>query len=258
MLIDWFTVAAQLLNFLVLVWLMKRFLYQPVLAAIAAREQGISAGLADAAARLDAAHKLDAQVAAKNIAFDQQRTTLLAEAVTAAQVQNAALLEQGKTVDAAQRALATAALAEEQERLCAAVTLQARDEVLAGLRQALTDLGDASLEDAMVRSFVRRLTGLDASSRVKLASAAALDPASAAFRTAFALDAHQQEMLTAALAASGIAPQTVHFMCAPHLLCGIELHLAGWSLAWSIDQYVQDFAKRSSMALHVDTFEVAR
>ena len=30
MLIDWFTVGAQVLNFIILVWLMKRFLYQPV------------------------------------------------------------------------------------------------------------------------------------------------------------------------------------------------------------------------------------
>ena len=43
MLIDWFTVGAQLLNFLILVCLMKRFLYQPVLDAIAAREQKIAA-----------------------------------------------------------------------------------------------------------------------------------------------------------------------------------------------------------------------
>ena len=38
MLIDWFTVGAQVLNFLILVWLMKRFLYKPVLDAIDARE----------------------------------------------------------------------------------------------------------------------------------------------------------------------------------------------------------------------------
>jgi hypothetical protein len=31
MLIDWFTVGAQALNFLILVWLMKRFLYKPIL-----------------------------------------------------------------------------------------------------------------------------------------------------------------------------------------------------------------------------------
>ena len=34
MLIDWFTVAAQVVNFLILVWLLKRFLYQPILNAI--------------------------------------------------------------------------------------------------------------------------------------------------------------------------------------------------------------------------------
>src|SRR5580700_8958502 len=51
MLIDWFTVGAQALNFIILVWLLKRFLYQPILNAIDAREQRISAQLADAQAK---------------------------------------------------------------------------------------------------------------------------------------------------------------------------------------------------------------
>jgi len=42
MLIDWFTVGAQALNFLILVWLMKRFLYKPVLHAIDEREMRIA------------------------------------------------------------------------------------------------------------------------------------------------------------------------------------------------------------------------
>ena len=44
MLIDWFTVGAQALNFLILVWLMKRFLYKPILHAIDAREKRIATG----------------------------------------------------------------------------------------------------------------------------------------------------------------------------------------------------------------------
>ena len=52
MLIDWFTVGAQALNFLLLVWLLKRFLYQPILDAISAREQRTALQLADAAAAL--------------------------------------------------------------------------------------------------------------------------------------------------------------------------------------------------------------
>ena len=51
MLIDWFTVGAQVVNFLILVWLLKRFLYKPILAAIDAREKRIAAELADANAK---------------------------------------------------------------------------------------------------------------------------------------------------------------------------------------------------------------
>ena len=48
MLIDWFTVGAQALDFIILVWLLKRFLYRPILNAVDAREQRIAAELADA------------------------------------------------------------------------------------------------------------------------------------------------------------------------------------------------------------------
>ena len=50
MLIDWFTVGAQALNFLILVWLLKRFLYKPILHAIDEREKGIAAQLASSEA----------------------------------------------------------------------------------------------------------------------------------------------------------------------------------------------------------------
>jgi F-type H+-transporting ATPase subunit b len=257
MLIDWFTVAAQLLNFLVLVWLMKRFLYQPVLAAIAAREQVIATGLADAAARMDAARDMGAAVDARRAAFDRQSAALLADAATAAQARSATLLEEGKAADAAQRAQGAAALDAEQARLCAAVTLRARDEVLCAVRQALADLGDASLEDVIVRTFIRRLEQLDSAARAQVAQAVARDPAGADVRTAFPLDAHQQAALATALAACGIGAGGLRFSCAPDLMCGIEIRLAGWSLAWNLDQFVTCFAQRSAVALHAGAVPVA-
>ena len=48
MLIDWFTVCAQIVNFLVLVALLKHFLYGPILRAMDAREQTIAGRLAEA------------------------------------------------------------------------------------------------------------------------------------------------------------------------------------------------------------------
>ena len=57
MLIDWFTVGAQVVNFLILVWLLKRFLYRPILDAIDAREKRIARVLADTDAKKAAAQK---------------------------------------------------------------------------------------------------------------------------------------------------------------------------------------------------------
>ena len=48
MLIDWFTVVAQIVNFLVLVALLKHFLYGRLVEAIDAREKRIAARLAEA------------------------------------------------------------------------------------------------------------------------------------------------------------------------------------------------------------------
>jgi len=248
MLIDWFTVAAQLLNFLVLVWLMKRFLYQPVLAAIAAREQHIAAGLADAAAHRDAARQSEDALAVKSAAFDQQRAELLAAAVTAAQAQNVALLEQGKAADAAQRAQAGAALSADQARLSAAITLQARDEVLAVARRVLADLADASLEASMVRAFLRKLADMDAPARARMTAAAAQDSAPEV-RSAFVMDANVQAALKVALAGYGIAPKALQFTYSPALVCGIVVRVGGWSLAWNLDDYLQGYAARSSTAL---------
>ena len=43
MLIDWFTVAAQAINFLILVLLLRRFLYGPIVKAMDDREAAINA-----------------------------------------------------------------------------------------------------------------------------------------------------------------------------------------------------------------------
>ncbi len=77
MLIDWFTIVAQALNFLILVWLMKRYLYKPILHAIDEREKRIAAELADAAKKKIEAQKESDDYKQKNKEFDEQRAGLL-------------------------------------------------------------------------------------------------------------------------------------------------------------------------------------
>ena len=89
MLIDWFTVVAQALNFLILVWLMKRFLYKPVLNAIDAREKRIAMELADAKSKKAEAKKDRDEFQQKNEEFDGQRAALLSKATEEAKAERA-------------------------------------------------------------------------------------------------------------------------------------------------------------------------
>ena len=95
MLIDWYTVGAQALNFVILVWLMKRYLYKPILHAIDAREKRIAAELADAAAKETEAHKERDEFQRKSDELDQQRAALLKKATDDANAERQRLFERG-------------------------------------------------------------------------------------------------------------------------------------------------------------------
>ena len=92
MLIDWFTVGAQALNFLLLVWLLRRYLYRPILAAIDSREKRIAAELADAAAKQSDAKKERDLFEKKNRELDNDRAALLKAATDSAEVERQRLL----------------------------------------------------------------------------------------------------------------------------------------------------------------------
>ena len=93
MLIDWFTVAAQALNFVILAWLMKRFLYKPILDAIDAREKRIATELAAASRKkTEAQHERD-EFQKKNDDFEQQRAALLEKARADADAERQTLMD---------------------------------------------------------------------------------------------------------------------------------------------------------------------
>src|SRR5476651_363481 len=135
MLIDWFTVGAQVLNFLILVWLMRRFLYRPILQAIDAREKRIAAELADADAKRAEAKKDRDEFQHKNEEFDRQRAALLAKATDEAKTERQRLLEEARKAADALSAKRAEALKNDAKNLGEAVARRTQEEVFAIARK---------------------------------------------------------------------------------------------------------------------------
>jgi F-type H+-transporting ATPase subunit b len=243
MLIDWFTVAAQALNFLILVWLMKRFLYKPILHAIDAREERIAKELADADAKKTEAQKERDEFEHKNQEFDQQRAALLSKATDEAQGERQRLLDEARKAAAALSSKRQEALRNEEQNLHQAISRRTQQEVFAIARKALTDLATTSLEERLGEVFTRRLREMDGHAKAGFAEAlkTASDPA--VVRSAFDLPVEQRAAIQNALNETFSAEIHVRFETAPDLISGIEITTNGQKVAWSIADYLVSLKK---------------
>jgi F-type H+-transporting ATPase subunit b len=250
MLNGWFTIAAQAFNFLILVWLLKRFLYKPILDAIDQREKGIAAQLASGVAKTAEAQKERDDLQHKNEAFDQERASLLTKASDEAKAQGQKLLDQAKTDSDALRAKRQADLETEQQHLNQDIRRWTQQQVFAVARKALTDLSGASLDARMGDVFVERIRALQGPAKEELATAFKTSNPTISVHSAFDLPAAQQGAITSAVTETFAPDAHVQFETAPELIGGIELSANGHKIAWSIADYLATLEKSAGDLVH--------
>ena len=243
MLLDWFTIGAQALNFLILVWLMKRFLYKPILNAIDAREKLIAKELADADAKKSEAQKERDEFQKKNEEFDQQRAALLTKATDEAKAERVRLLEEARKAADALSAKRQESLINDAHNLNQAISRLTQKEVFAITRKALTDLATTSLEERMGEVFDRRLRELNGQAKTVLGDALKKNSEPALIRSTFDLPAAQRAAIQNALNETFSAEIHIRFETSPDLVSGIELSANGQKVGWTIADYLASLEK---------------
>jgi F-type H+-transporting ATPase subunit b len=243
MLIDWFTVGAQALNFLILVWLLRRFLYKPVLKAIDAREKKIAAELADAAAKEAEAQKQRDEFQRKNEELDQQRAALLKKATEDGNAERDRLFAEARKAADASSEKRRETLRSDAHTLNQAIRRRTQEEVFAIARKALADLSTTTLEERMAEVFIRRVREMDDATKATLADAArkAADPV--VVRSAFELPDKERAAIQDALNRAFSADVRIRFETAPELVAGIECATNGHKVGWSIADYLGSLEK---------------
>jgi len=243
MLIDWFTVAAQALNFVILVWLMKRFLYKPILHAIDEREKRIASELANADKKKAEAKKESDEFKLKNEQFDQHRAALMSKATKDANAERQRLLDEARQAADALSTQRQETLRSEEHNLHQAISHLTEQEVFAIARKALTDLSSTSLEERMSAVFIKRLRNLDSPAKTGLGEALKTASEPALVRSAFDLPEKQRAAIQNALNETCSAEIHIRFETAPNLISGIELTANGQKVAWSIADYLKSLEK---------------
>ena len=250
--IDWFTVIAQAVNFLILVWLLKRFLYKPILHAIDEREKGIAAQLAQAEAKKAEAQKEQDNFQHKNEAFDQERAALLKKAADEAKAERQRLLDEARKEADALRAKRQDALRNEQHGLSREIIRWTQKQVVDIARRTLADLAGTSIEERIGEMFVDRLRALSGTAKEQLASAFKTSNHQVSVHSAFDLPSAQKSAIESAVKETFAPEAQVQFETAPELVGGIDLSTNGQKVSWSIADYLATLEKSVGELLRQD------
>ncbi len=245
--INWLTFTAQIINFLLLAWLLKRFLYKPVIRAMDEREQKIANRLAEASkAREEAEREIDVY-RQQTEELEHAKEELLAEAGREIETWKAQHREQAKQeVDAARQEWYRA-IQREKNAFLRDLRQRAGQHVFLTARRVLSKLSNESLEQRIIESFLDRLQNVDEQQRSKIAEAIRNTRHQVFVKSGFELpDELRRRVLDAARQSLGDGVK-IEFEVTPEILCGVELQAAGYKVAWSmgetLDEMEEDFER---------------
>ncbi|MBL8483173.1 MAG: F0F1 ATP synthase subunit delta [Rhodocyclaceae bacterium] len=224
---DWTTFALEILNFLVLMWLLQRLFYRPVLDLLAARQAHIEAQMAQAGAARAEAQALQTQYQDKLAQWriEQERLRQALEQELAARRAAAAahLRDELSAAEAATRARnAAAALAHEADLMRAA-----ENSAFAGAAAMLRRLASPALTAGIAALLVEDLAALPPERVAELREAARMATCGggAQIESAHALDDATLARVRAALAAASGCALPAQARVEPALIAGLRIAL---------------------------------
>jgi len=236
-LIDWFTVVAQIVNFLILVGLLKYFLYGRIIRAMDQREEKIAARLSEAQQREQEAEDERQHYQTRQEELAQQQADILDQARKEADSERKKLLDEAREEVEAVKSRWYEAIEREKTSFLQDLRQRAGRQVYNITRQALADLATADLEQQIIEAFCRQLQELSQEKRRELTDILK-QGSEATITSAFALPEEAKEKIEGILKDYLQDGANLRYQTSSDVISGIELKAPGHKVAWSLDHYL--------------------
>jgi len=248
-LINWFTVIAQIVNFLILVVLLKYLLYNRIIKAMDEREGKIQLHLKEAEEKEQAAEQEAQSLREKNRDFDEKREYMLAQAKKEADARRKELIQEARQAATNLRLVWQEAVRREKESFVLNLRKMAATQAYSITRKAFEDLADAEPEERMVDVFLARIQKIKKKERDALVASIKEAGNEVVIQSAFEITSKMRKKVTQALhrhLSGEIAPR---YETTPDLIMGIELKTRGRKIAWNLRHYLDTMEENALRTL---------
>ncbi|MDR2099115.1 MAG: hypothetical protein LBO78_03795 [Rickettsiales bacterium] len=248
--IDWTTVLFQILNFVIVVLILRRYLFHPVLSAMERRDRAISDRLRQAERLAGEAEAERAALQAERAMLEEEREAAVKSARTAAEAESRELLKSFRRAMQSRQRAFDGSLKEEREALRKSVAAIAGRTIFDTVASALSGLAGASVEEAVLESFISRLEQgrveklrelrryYDESGKIAVVSS---------FRIGAAKRMRIWRALASLLGRRKI--ERLAFRLDGKILCGLELVCDSLVIGFGMDAYLARFGENLDAAI---------
>lgn len=232
--LDWSTLVLQLINFAILVWLLQRFLYRPVLRVIDARRQAADTRYAEAQRTAETAKQQLAELETQRAGVAADRAAALASAREEARQLVETRREEAERDARALLDEARQTLARERETLLAEARRSALDLAAGMARRVLAEIPESLRIEGWLERIDHHLRSLPAAERAELVGELG---AAAPLRveSAWPVTTEAQERWRARLQEALGQDVTITFETNAALIGGAELRFPYATLGFSVE-----------------------
>jgi F-type H+-transporting ATPase subunit b len=238
-LIDWFTIIAQIFNFIILVLLLRKFLYRPILKVMKEREDRIRSQLDEAEEKQKEAEEQIVLYQQKNQGWKAEHEELLRDAKHEVENTRKQLMKKVRQDVEVHQSHWDQAVEREKKEFLDSLRKKISQQTFVAVRRVLNELANVELEAHISKVFIDRLKNMDEKQVAEYRQAIEKSDAGVLVRSAFALPEQTRDQIEAAARKQFLNSQPVKFEIDSELVCGIELRAAGYKLVWSLAEYLE-------------------
>lgn len=244
--INWITVSAQIVNFLILVGLLKKFLYQPVINSMDKREERVTDRLNEAREREETAGENIEIYQKKSEELERNRQEILEKTEQEVKKQEKEMLENVRREVRENRQRWKEQLEREKKLFLTSLRKKTVETIETIAREALSQLADTELEEKIVRSFLEKLKSADDEVREAFVKTSE----SLKVTSTFEMDSSLKSLVTRTIHNELDEDIDIEYSQSSDLLCGIELATQGQQLSWSLHEYMEVLSPRIEEAFN--------
>lgn len=241
--INWSTVFFQIINFWIIVWILKKYLFKPVLSSMDKREKMIQARLKEAENAKKKAEKEKQNLLNKIASLEQSKTSILADAYKKADAEYAILLKSFNAEMNGKRQAFEEQVVLEREFLRSSIKDLAGQTILKTLADALQNLANTDVEKAVLNNFVLKIQAHDIEKISELKKYYQKNK-NLSIYTSFALDGKTKQIVSTALQEMlGEKNIKIDFEQHKDIICGIEIVCPPLLISYGVNTYISEFKK---------------